>query len=60
MIASRDYSRISYATSPVRIDLSGGWSDTPPISYEYPGSVSNSFIIYYLLFYCFIVLLINF
>lgn len=23
--------------SPARLDLSGGWSDTPPITYEFPG-----------------------
>jgi len=28
------------ATAPARIDLSGGWSDTPPISYEFGGAVS--------------------
>ena len=27
------------ATAPARIDLSGGWSDTPPICYEYGGAV---------------------
>jgi hypothetical protein len=27
-------------TAPVRIDLAGGWSDTPPICYELSGSVS--------------------
>ena len=26
---------------PARIDLSGGWSDTPPISWEYGGAVAN-------------------
>ncbi|EDO39170.1 predicted protein [Nematostella vectensis] len=29
------------AEAPVRIDLSGGWSDTPPIAYEHGGSVTN-------------------
>jgi galactokinase/mevalonate kinase-like predicted kinase len=29
------------ATAPVRIDLSGGWSDTPPICYESSGAVLN-------------------
>ena len=29
------------ATSPVRIDLCGGWSDTPPITYEHGGKVTN-------------------
>ena len=28
-------------TSPVRIDLCGGWSDTPPITYEHGGKVTN-------------------
>lgn len=26
---------------PVRLDLSGGWTDTPPICYEHGGSVLN-------------------
>ena len=25
--------------APVRVDLAGGWSDTPPVCYEYGGSV---------------------
>lgn len=25
-----------FATAPVRVDLAGGWSDTPPITYEAP------------------------
>mmetsp|Transcript_33248 Transcript_33248/g.67077 ORF Transcript_33248/g.67077 Transcript_33248/m.67077 type:complete len:1318 (-) Transcript_33248:2390-6343(-) len=29
------------ATAPARVDLSGGWSDTPPISYEYGGAVTG-------------------
>ena len=29
------------AVSPVRIDLAGGWSDTPPICYEMSGAVLN-------------------
>ncbi|KAL3936159.1 MAG: hypothetical protein SGBAC_008458, partial [Bacillariaceae sp.] len=29
------------AASPVRIDIAGGWSDTPPICYEYGGSVTG-------------------
>ncbi len=29
------------AEAPARIDLSGGWSDTPPISYELGGEVTN-------------------
>lgn len=28
------------ANAPGRIDLSGGWSDTPPLSYEHGGAVS--------------------
>ncbi|CAG8642228.1 1839_t:CDS:2 [Paraglomus occultum] len=28
-------------TAPVRIDLAGGWSDTPPIAYEHGGKVVN-------------------
>jgi galactokinase/mevalonate kinase-like predicted kinase len=27
--------------APVRVDLAGGWSDTPPITYEYGGSVTG-------------------
>jgi len=31
------------ATAPVRVDLAGGWSDTPPITYEaQPGSASGA------------------
>lgn len=29
------------AECPARIDLQGGWSDTPPICYELGGSVVN-------------------
>ena len=25
--------------APVRVDLAGGWSDTPPIAYEFGGAV---------------------
>ena len=28
-----------------RIDLAGGWSDTPPITYEHGGAVTNAAII---------------
>ena len=28
------------ADCPARIDLSGGWSDTPPITYEHGGAVA--------------------
>jgi hypothetical protein len=30
--------------APVRVDLAGGWSDTPPICYELSGSVSFSIL----------------
>lgn len=30
------------ATSPVRVDLAGGWSDTPPICHELGGTVVNA------------------
>lgn len=26
-------------TAPIRVDLAGGWSDTPPIAYEWGGAV---------------------
>ena len=29
------------SVSPVRVDLAGGWSDTPPICYEFGGSVTG-------------------
>eukprot|EP01035_Chromulina_nebulosa_P018190 gene18190-23851_t len=35
------YNRIVVAEGPVRIDLAGGWSDTPPICYDLGGSVLN-------------------
>lgn len=28
-----------------RIDISGGWSDTPPITYEHGGAVINAAIL---------------
>ena len=31
---------LAMASAPARIDLAGGWSDTPPISYENGGSVA--------------------
>ncbi len=34
--------RTVVATSPVRIDLAGGWSDTPPICHELGGAVVNA------------------
>jgi hypothetical protein len=30
-----------HTQAPARIDLAGGWSDTPPISYEMGGEVVN-------------------
>lgn len=30
-----------HATSPVRIDIAGGWTDTPPITFECGGVVTN-------------------
>ena len=42
--ATRSYcpriGRVVVANAPVRIDLAGGWSDTPPICYETQGAVS--------------------
>ncbi|MFN0132701.1 MAG: L-fucokinase [Phycisphaerales bacterium] len=32
---------IAFASAPVRIDLAGGWSDTPPICNEQGGTVAN-------------------
>jgi galactokinase/mevalonate kinase-like predicted kinase len=29
------------STSPARVDLAGGWSDTPPLCYEFGGSVTG-------------------
>jgi len=29
------------ATAPARVDLSGGWSDTPPVCYEYGSAVTG-------------------
>ncbi len=34
--------QVVWATSPVRIDLAGGWSDTPPICTELGGTVLNA------------------
>ena len=31
--------------SPARADIAGGWSDTPPISYEHGGAVTNAAIL---------------
>ncbi len=33
------------ADAPARVDLSGGWTDTPPICYEHGGTVVNAAII---------------
>ena len=33
--------KLVLSIAPVRVDLAGGWSDTPPICYEYGGSVSG-------------------
>ena len=38
------------ASAPVRVDLAGGWSDTPPISYETEGAVR--FCLRLILFVC--------
>ena len=35
------YDKWVVATAPARIDLSGGWSDTPPICYEFGSSVTG-------------------
>jgi fucokinase len=32
-------------SAPARIDLAGGWTDTPPVSYEYGGVVVNCAIL---------------
>ncbi len=34
-------SRWVTAECPARLDLAGGWSDTPPICYEHGGAVCN-------------------
>jgi len=33
------------SVAPVRVDLAGGWSDTPPITYEFGGSVTGMAIL---------------
>ena len=30
------------AAAPVRLDLCGGWSDTPPITFEHGGKVADA------------------
>ena len=37
----KTYSKAVLARSSVRIDLAGGWSDTPPICFDYGGAVLN-------------------
>ena len=32
-------------SAPARIDLAGGWTDTPPVSYEFGGVVVNAAIL---------------
>lgn len=39
--AAPSATRVVVARAPVRIDLAGGWSDTPPICYDQAGSVLN-------------------
>ena len=39
LIAMRSHARVEL---PLRIDLAGGWSDTPPICYENGGAVMNA------------------
>lgn len=36
-----DYDHWIKAECPARLDLSGGWSDTPPITYEHGGAVTG-------------------
>ena len=33
------------ALCPSRIDLSGGWTDTPPVTYEFGGAVVDAAIL---------------
>ena len=39
--AAATFTGVAIAKSPVRIDIAGGWSDTPPCSYEAAGAVLN-------------------
>lgn len=34
------------AKAPARVDIAGGWSDTPPISYEHGGAVVNLAVLF--------------
>jgi fucokinase len=38
------HDQVVWVTTPVRLDFSGGWSDTPPISTELGGAVVNAAI----------------
>jgi galactokinase/mevalonate kinase-like predicted kinase len=38
------HDQVVWVTTPVRLDLAGGWSDTPPISTELGGAVVNAAI----------------
>ena len=38
------HDQVVWVTTPVRLDFSGGWSDTPPISTELGGTVVNAAI----------------
>lgn len=40
--ATIESGRTVVATAPVRVDLAGGWSDTPPICHELGGTVVNA------------------
>lgn len=42
---ARDVDRAVMVKVPARIDLAGGWSDTPPFSIEYGGKVLNAAIL---------------
>ena len=39
------YFRWIIGKRPARADIAGGWSDTPPISYEHGGAVTNAAIL---------------
>jgi galactokinase/mevalonate kinase-like predicted kinase len=40
-VASPLFNEWVISAAPARVDLSGGWSDTPPICYEFGGSVTG-------------------